>query len=376
MLDDLKKQYLDSLTAKIDSFKTLVREFREGDQEAEKKIRTLAHSLHGSGATFGFPEITDAAREVEHAEAADFIKNLTLLIKVMKEAGSKPAPPPPAVAPAEGQARILIIDDDPDSIGLLKDSISAVGGDYHYTVAESAARGMDLLLRQKFSLVVLDLILPDRDGREVLRDMKYEFRITTPVFVLSAITKDVVRIECMGLGAERYFVKPFTPEDLAGAIHTQLQKGGNRELRLVPLGQESGKGGGAKAAEETRQGLAGKLVLVAEDDPMQGKLVRERLQQEGLVVELVDNGQAALNALQKKTFSLLVLDVNMPLVDGFDVLKRVRAQPATEKLPVIMLTAMGSEKDIVHGYDLGANDYILKPINTVLLVARAKSLLK
>jgi len=376
MLEDLKKQYLDSLATKIDSFKTLVREFREGDDQAEKGIRTLAHSLHGSGATFGFPEITDAAREVEHADEANFIKNLTLLIKVMKEAGNKPAPPPPAVSPAEGQARILIIDDDPDSIGLLKDSISAVGGDYHYTLAESAARGMDLLLRQKFSLVVLDLILPDRDGREVLRDMKYEFRIPTPVFVLSAITKDVVRIECMGLGAERYFIKPFTPEDLAGAIHTQLQKSDNRELKLVPLERKTDKPGGGQAAEVSKQGLAGKLVLVAEDDPMQGKLVRERLQQEGLVVDLVDNGQAAINALQKKTYALLVLDVNMPLLDGFDVLKRVRSQSATEKLPVIMLTAMGSEKDIVRGYELGANDYILKPINTVLLVARAKSLLK
>lgn len=375
MLEDLKQQYVDALGAKIDNFKTLVRDFREGNRDAEQKIRTLAHSLHGSGATFGFPEISAAASAVEHATDAEFIRNLTLLIKVLKEAGSKPATPPSVTAATGEQAKILIIDDDPDSIQLLQASIGDAGGQYHFTVAENAARGMDLLLRQKFALVILDLILPDRDGREVLRDMKYEFRITTPVFVLSAVTKDVVRIECMGLGAERYFIKPFAPDELAEAIHTLLQKGGKPALELVPLEQQAGLPGAVRD-EVPKKKLAGKQVLVAEDDPMQGKLIRDRLQQEGLVVEHVDNGQAVLNALQKKTFALFILDVNMPLVDGFEVLKRIRAQASTSKVPVIMLTAMGSEKDIIRGYDLGADDYILKPFNIVQLVARVKTLLK
>lgn len=372
MLDDLKQQYLESLAVKIDSFKTLLRELRGGGTAAEQQIRTLAHSLHGSGATFGYPAISAAASEVEHATEADLIKNLTQLMKVLKETGTRATTPP---APVEGQAKILIIDDDADSVAMLKAGIGNDDSRYHYTIAENAARGMDLLLRQKFSLVILDLVLPDRDGREVLRDMKYEFRISTPVFVLSAVTKDVVRIECMGLGADRYFAKPFAPEELSEAVHKLLQKGDNRELKLVPMGQE-GRPAEAAKSEAIKQGMAGASALVAEDDPMQGKLIKERLKQEGISVELVDNGQAALAALQKKTFSLLILDVNMPLVDGFEVLKRVRNQASTAKVPVIMLTAMGSEQDIIKGYDLGANDYILKPFSPVQLVARVKTLLK
>ena len=65
----------------------------------------------------------------------------------------------------------------------------------------------------------------------------------------------------------------------------------------------------------------------------------------------------------------------MPL-DGFDALKRIRAEPITRNLPVIMLTAMGSESEIIKGYDLGADDYILKPYSAIQLVARVKSLLK
>ena len=78
----------------------------------------------------------------------------------------------------------------------------------------------------------------------------------------------------------------------------------------------------------------------------------------------------------RKSYALVILDVRMPVLDGFEVLKRIRAEPFTKRLPVIMLTAMGSENEIIKGYDLGADDYILKPYSAIQLVARVKSLLK
>lgn len=73
---------------------------------------------------------------------------------------------------------------------------------------------------------------------------------------------------------------------------------------------------------------------------------------------------------------LVILDVNMPLVDGFTVLEKIREANSMEQLPVIMLTAMGTEDDIVKGYELGANDYILKPFSEAQLMARVRSFLK
>jgi DNA-binding response OmpR family regulator len=77
-----------------------------------------------------------------------------------------------------------------------------------------------------------------------------------------------------------------------------------------------------------------------------------------------------------KDYSLLILDVKMPGLDGFEVLKRVRQDMKLPDLPIIMLTAMGSENDIIKAYDLGADDYILKPYSAVQLVARVKTLLR
>ncbi len=72
----------------------------------------------------------------------------------------------------------------------------------------------------------------------------------------------------------------------------------------------------------------------------------------------------------------MLLDVKMPMMDGFEVLTKVRLNPERANMPIIMLTAMGSEKDVVRGYDLGANDYVLKPFSPTELLAKVKRLLK
>jgi DNA-binding response OmpR family regulator len=375
MQDDLKAQYLSSLLERIDTIKTYVREYRSGDAEIDQKIRLLAHSLHGSGATFGFPEISAAAKEVEFAPEKDLIKKLTLLVKVLKEAPAKQA------EIAASTHRILMIDDDPENADLIREALAHKPGHYEITVAETAASGEVHLVKSEFALILLDLVLPDRDGREILREIRIEYKLPTPVFVLSAIERDVVRVECMSLGASKFFLKPYDPHAVALAIDDLLRKSDTREkeLSLVPMGKETVARVMTDAppteprAAATLTGLA---VLVAEDDTMQAANIKQRLSREGLSVDVVDNGKSAIDSLTRKSYALVILDVRMPVLDGFEVLKRIRAEPFTRQIPVIMLTAMGSENEIIKGYDLGADDYILKPYSAIQLVARVKSLLK
>ena len=377
MQDDLKQQYLNSLLDRIDTIKGLVRDYRSGDAEIDQKIRILAHSLHGSGATFGFPQISAAAKEVEFASEKDLIKKLTLLVKVLKEAPLKQA------AMAANAIRILMIDDDPENAQLVQEALSHKQGRYEITVAETAGAGEVHLVKSEYALILLDLVLPDRDGRELLREIKLEYKLPTPVFVLSAIERDVVRVECMSLGASKFFLKPYDPHAVALAIEQLLRRADAREkdLSLVPMATDAGAQKPtvmtAAAAPEARPAALTSLsVLVAEDDTMQAANIKQRLSREGLLVEVVDNGKSAVEALLKKSYALVILDVRMPVLDGFEVLKRIRAEPFTRRLPVIMLTAMGSEEEIIRGYDLGADDYILKPYSAIQLVARVKSLLK
>jgi DNA-binding response OmpR family regulator len=374
MQDDLKAQYLQSLLERIDTIKAYVRDYRSGDTEIDQKIRLLAHSLHGSGTTFGFPEISEAAKEVELAPEKELIKKLTLLVKVLKDAPAKQA------EVDANTYRILMIDDDPENASLIQDALSRKPGHYQITVAETAASGEVHLVKSAFALILLDLVLPDRDGREILREIRIEYKLPTPVFVLSAIERDVVRVECMSLGAAKFFLKPYDPHAVALAIDQLLRKtdARERELSLVPIGNENmGKIMTDTAPLDAKPAtLTGLSVLVAEDDTMQAANIKQRLSREGLNVDVVDNGKSATEALMRKSYALVILDVRMPVLDGFEVLKRIRAESFTKRLPVIMLTAMGSESEIIKGYDLGADDYILKPYSAVQLVARVKSLLK
>ena len=117
-------------------------------------------------------------------------------------------------------------------------------------------------------------------------------------------------------------------------------------------------------------------VLVAEDDEISATILLHRLQKEGLDVVRYDNGQEAYEHALEETPNLVILDVKMPGMDGFDVLERLRRTPSYSTVPIILLTSMGSEADVVRGLQLGADDYILKPFSPVELSARVWRLLR
>lgn len=114
-------------------------------------------------------------------------------------------------------------------------------------------------------------------------------------------------------------------------------------------------------------------VVVAEDDPKQADLVRLYLEREGHRVVVVHDGRAALEQARRGPAELLVLDVMMPVMDGLDVCRALRAESA---LPVLMLTARTTEEDLLLGLDLGADDYLTKPYSPRELVARVRALLR
>ncbi|MBD0676994.1 response regulator transcription factor [Streptomyces sp. CBMA156] len=114
-------------------------------------------------------------------------------------------------------------------------------------------------------------------------------------------------------------------------------------------------------------------VVVAEDDPKQADLARLYLEREGHHVVVVHDGRAALEQARSGPTQLLVLDVMMPVMDGLDVCRALRAESA---LPVLMLTARTAEEDLLLGLDLGADDYLTKPYSPRELVARVRALLR
>lgn len=117
-------------------------------------------------------------------------------------------------------------------------------------------------------------------------------------------------------------------------------------------------------------------ILVAEDDEISATILLHRLRKEGLDVVRFSNGREAYEGALDETPNLVILDVKMPGMDGFEVLERLRRTPSYSEVPIIMLTSMGSEADVVRGFQLGADDYMLKPFSPVELSARVWRLLR
>jgi len=124
--------------------------------------------------------------------------------------------------------------------------------------------------------------------------------------------------------------------------------------------------------------MAQETILVVDDEPAIVQVIRERLEKEGYRVRTAGDGQAALAAIGDELPDLMILDLMLPGIDGFEVLRRLRQgpdQPASG-LPVVVLTARDDDVDIVVGLELGADDYVVKPFNPRELVARVRAVLR
>jgi len=122
--------------------------------------------------------------------------------------------------------------------------------------------------------------------------------------------------------------------------------------------------------------MAGETILVVDDEPNIIELARMYLEQEGFRVQSASDGAKALEMIGRQPPAVMVLDLMLPEVDGWDVCRRVRAGSAAPDLPIIMLTARDDDVDKIVGLELGADDYVTKPFNPRELVARVKAILR
>jgi two-component system alkaline phosphatase synthesis response regulator PhoP len=132
----------------------------------------------------------------------------------------------------------------------------------------------------------------------------------------------------------------------------------------------------AKQPHEPAPGGVKTTILVVDDEPDIRELLRFHLVQEGFTVVEADNGRDALNAVRRERPALVVLDLMLPQMSGLEVCRHLRLDDDTTTLPVLILTARGEEVDRVLGFEMGADDYVVKPFSPRELIARVKALLR
>ena len=118
--------------------------------------------------------------------------------------------------------------------------------------------------------------------------------------------------------------------------------------------------------------MENKTILLAEDEPTIARVVKSYFEHDGYNVYHATNGEEALNLFKEVKFDLLIVDIMMPKVNGFEVIKVIRA---SSDVPIVVMTALQSEEDILRGYSLHIDDYITKPFNPKILIAKVNNLL-
>ena len=233
-----------------------------------------------------------------------------------------------SITPTKGDGRlVLVIDDDPVARDLIERGLTKDGFRVH--TAASGNDGLRLARELRPDAVTLDVLMPQKDGWSVLAEMKADADLCgTPVVIISMIED---RQMGFALGASDYFSKPVDFDRLTATL-THL------DSRAHCPGDP---------ADVDPDGY----VLVVEDDPAMRELERRTLEKAGWrVVEAID-GARALEQLEREVPRLIVLDLLMPNVDGFDVIEQLRLRPAWANVPVVVLTASdlsAGDRDRLH----------------------------
>nr|WP_255719766.1 response regulator [Pelomonas sp. P8] len=262
-------------------------------------------------------------------------------------------------------ARVLVVDDHAGTRDLLSRFAAGFG-----FVPDTASEGLQALqmvqradkVGRPYGLLVLDWRMPGVDGVELLAQLRRaRLRSSAPaVLMVTGFGRHELeqQLAARQLHADALLVKPVTPssflEACAAATGAPVEHPRRDDLRREALLAHT-------------EALRGAKVLLVEDNPVNQELARELLQRAGVQVELAENGQQALDRVACERFDAVLMDCEMPVLDGYEATRRLRQRPEHLALPVIAMTANAMAGDRARAIDAGMNDHVAKPVRVEAL---------
>ncbi len=251
--------------------------------------------------------------------------------------------------------KILVIEDEKTLLAAIKSKLALKG--YDVVSAEDGEEGERLIKKEKPDLVLLDIMLPKKDGFEVLEDLKKD-GIEVPIIVISNSGQPVEINRALELGIKDYLIKAdFRPSDVLERVLKVIGPGflpeESRERVLTREAVEDSVSASASSAPKFS-------VLIVEDDEFLRQLVAQKLLKEGFDVDAAIDSNAAFQSIETKKPHLILLDLILPGMDGFEILDHLKKNPTTSDIPVIVLSNLGQQEDIDRAMSLGAESYMIK----------------
>jgi diguanylate cyclase (GGDEF)-like protein len=359
-LAELRREFLEGGAARVDELMAVVDRLadRPGDHEALHELKRHFHRLAGAGGTYGCQDLSELARQGERlcemvqargqgATPVD-LEQWRGVARHLREAFAARADDrtagdaPPAV-PAGSERRVpdvLVVDADPQVRSRLVHRLEHEGIRVRQAATAVAARAaFDDHLPDG---AIVDITLPDERGYAVVEDLRARPQGDVPVVLMLSLSGDFVdQTEAIHAGADGCFEKPVDWEALVARLLHLLER---------------------TAPDSPR-------VLVVEDDPSHAAYVQSVLESAGYVVRVCDRPRQFDEALAAFRPELIVMDINLPEISGYELARYVRQGDQYATLPIVFLTAESQVQARIKTVKAGGDDFILKPAHPSLLIA-------
>lgn len=269
----------------------------------------------------------------------------------------------------EKKKRIIIVEDDAVLRDVLTEKLVKSG--YEVDSAEDGIVAMEKIHAVKPDCVLLDILMPRKNGIEVLEDMHADPELRDiPVIIISNSGQPVEIKRAQELGAREFLIKAvFDPNEVLQKVENVLSgipvdprgEWGIRTQNVATAGVEekpnvpSAKEAAASTTPENKG-----LILVIEDDKFLRELLVRKLSGEGYDVKNAIDAEAAFTILAESKPKMILCDLILPGIDGFEILKRIKTDPKTADIPVVILSNLGQKEDLDKAMALGAKDFMVK----------------
>jgi two-component system sensor histidine kinase/response regulator len=259
--------------------------------------------------------------------------------------------------------RAFVVDDNDHARAVIAEMLEAMT--FSVAQASSGAEAVREVQRaamagQPYDVVYMDWRMPGMDGIEAARRIRALGLASPPMLLMvTAHGREEVLRETGHAGIDDVLIKPVNPSLLFDTTMGVL--GGRRESPARNVAEA--------VSDDPMVPLRGSRILLVEDNDINQQVARELLEDAGLEVDIADNGEIAVRMVSAKSYDLVFMDMQMPVMDGLAATREIRALPCFASLPIVAMTANAMERDRKRCLDAGMDDFVVKPIDPQALIA-------
>jgi two-component system, cell cycle response regulator len=269
--------------------------------------------------------------------------------------------------------RILIVDDNPLNVKLLAARLTREY--YSVTTAASGPETLEAIAKEAPDLILLDVMMPEMDGFEVCQKIRAN-PVTThiPVVMVTALTDTQDRVRGLESGADDFLSKPINDMALLARVRSLLR------LKMIMdewrLRETTSRQMGVAGNDAVKLDLSNARIILLEDDQLDNRLIVESLATHSVTVDIAKDVSAAQQMASAGGYDMVLVSLTLHNDDGLRLCPALRSQEATRHLPILLLGNQSDIDKVAKGLDLGANDYLLRPLEVSELTARVRTQLR